>query len=157
MWKTTCRLHSTLRNKVCYLSSFGEWYHMWSICFLLSIDQCFVLVWWRALLTLSIPFGFPVEKNTKAACTTPYQCNLAMLAGELSFYFVRSIPPKWLFFFFLSDNWHNVFVYVISFFLTACSCLVSQPQHLHRLTLKYTDCFISMDLRILLSFHCNQT
>lgn len=34
--------HIEKRRGVCYLSWFGQWYHVWSICWLLSIDQCLV-------------------------------------------------------------------------------------------------------------------
>ncbi len=53
-------------REVRYLSWFGQWYHVWSICWLLSIDQCFLSIWWRALVTLNVPIGCPVEEDTTA-------------------------------------------------------------------------------------------
>lgn len=90
----------------------------------------------------------------QAAHITTHQCSQWRI---IPLYWVCCISPKWLFFCVLSDNWSNVLVCVISVSLPACNCLISPPQYLRGLTLKWNDLIRSVGLRILWSFPCNQT
>lgn len=72
MWKTTCLLHRTLKNKTVEKQSVLSVF-IWRVILCdqlaccLSIDQCFVLDWWRALLTLSIPFWISCREEYKSS------------------------------------------------------------------------------------------
>ena len=95
--------------------------------------------------------GYDVRQ---AARITPHHCGRWRI---ILLYWVCCISLKWLFFCVLADNWSNVLACVISVSLPACNCLISPPQYLCGLTLKWNDLIRSVGLRILWSFRCNQT
>lgn len=144
MWIThlLAQQHIDKTREVRYLSWFGQWYHVWSICWLLSIDQCFLLVSWRALVTLSVPIGFPVEANTTAGRRLASHLISATWTVWPGKYYSFVLSVVFLLsgcFCLLSDNWSNVLVCVISVSLPACNWLVSPPQHLYGLTLMWSE------------------
>lgn len=91
-----------------------------------------LLVWWRALVTLSIPIGFPVKEDTTAGrWLASHPINATWTGWPVKYHFfagVCCVSPKWLFSL-LSNNWSNVWVCVWLVLPSLhWNCLVSPSQ-----------------------------